>query len=304
MSNVRVATMLLLRLSPLLLAISGAVHVRGAHVHGGAVVQRDQPGPLIGVFPCDNTSANLVAYQRWVEQYGARTLVLPAEAGDREAERIFQSINGLLLPGMMYTRPPNATEGRGRGRGRGVPQLVQQLVRRAIVANREEGDFFPLWGTCLGFEWIVELVGGDGAVASGYNSTDFAQALAFSAGAPGRMFAAANASLQRWLATERITYNDHSRGVQPREISTNPPLRDTFRVLASSADRQGKPFVAAVEGGELPLYGTQFHPEHVQFVRGSGIPRSPEAVAAARYLAQFFVSEAAKNQHVATTATE
>jgi hypothetical protein len=52
------------------------------------------------------------------------------------------------------------------------------------------------------------------------------------------------------------------------------------------------------------LYGVQFHPEKIQFVMTSKaeprIPKTPEAVAGARFLAHFFVSEAAKNKHKTT----
>ena len=50
----------------------------------------------------------------------------------------------------------------------------------------------------------------------------------------------------------------------------------------------------------LPIYGNQFHPEKIQFVHSSvdkDVPRTPEAVAGARYLAKFFAAEAGKSNH-------
>jgi gamma-glutamyl hydrolase len=246
--------------------------------------------PLIGIYPCDNTSGNLLAYQSWVEQFGAQTLILPKNATEMEMERLFRQINGLLLPGMMLTKPSIES-------GPEIPPLVTQLIQRATTANQIDHDFFPLWTTCLGFEWLIETIGGKKVITRGFNSTNFAQSLSFTQHAPGRMFASANTSLAKWLTTENITYNDHMGGLRPREERLNPPLEAMFNVLATSVDRQGKPFVAAFEGKELPFYGTQFHPEHIQFIKGSGIPKTPEAVAAARFLGEFFVNEAAKNTH-------
>jgi gamma-glutamyl hydrolase len=246
--------------------------------------------PVIGIYPCDNTSGNLLAYQSWVEQFGARTLILPKNATDFEMEHLFRQMNGLLLPGMMLTKPMQSS-------GHGIPTLVTKLIQRATKANQIDHDFFPLWTTCLGFEWLVETVGGERVITRGFNSTNFAQLLSFTDHAPGRMFSHANTSLFNWLATENITYNDHMGGLRPLEERLNPSLGAMFNVLATSVDRQAKPFVAAFEGKELPFYGTQFHPEHIQFIKGSGIPKTPEAVAAARSLGKFFVGEAAKNNH-------
>jgi gamma-glutamyl hydrolase len=64
-------------------------------------------------------------------------------------------------------------------------------------------------------------------------------------------------------------------------------------VLATSVDRKGKRFVAAMEHRSLPFYGTQIHPEKPDFVPNSPkthIPKQPEARAVGLYLAEFFVN--------------
>ena len=106
-----------------------------------------------------------------------------------------------------------------------------------------------------------------------------------------------------WLATEPITYNAHHDGITPQSAAANEGLTETIDVLSTSVDRKGKPYVAQFEAKTLPIYGNQFHPEKVQFVHTSkdkDIPRTPHAVAAARYLAQFFVSEARKSNHTSS----
>lgn len=252
--------------------------------------------PVVGVYPSDRTDGNLQAYMKWLEESGARTQVLTKEeVSASQVEKIFQSINALLLPGMMLTKPNNTVVQNQRPDG--PPKLVLDLVERAIKANEQEGDYFPIWGTCKGFEWLLTAIGGDKVLQHGFDSVDFPQHLDFTRKSPGRMFGEANSSLIDWLSQEAITYNDHTLGISLNKERLTPKLDAVFDIIASSKDRKNNTFVAAIEGRKLPFYGTQFHPEHIQFIAGGHIPKTPEAVASAVMLSKFYISEAKKNKH-------
>ena len=177
---------------------------------------------------------------------------------------------------------------------------ARALIQRAIQANKA-GDYYPVWGTCDGFEWLMEIFGGMDDIVAGFDSEYMPANLTFTPAAKtSRLYASANASLLRWLATEPITYNAHHDGITPESAAANKGLTQSIDVLSTSLDRKGKSYVAQFEHKTLPIYANQFHPEKIQFVHSSedtDIPRTPEAVAAARYLAQFFVSEAKKSNH-------
>jgi gamma-glutamyl hydrolase len=234
---------------------------------------------VIGIYPTIPGSY-LDAYKEWLTQEGADSLVLPESFAGQELEQLFQSINGFLIP--------------GGGDPRG--SAVEAMVQRAVQANRQ-GDYFPVWGTCLGFEWLVDIFG-DKPIVGGFDSEELALPLDFTAdAATSRLYQGANSSLMSWLASENITYNAHTEGITPDAFASNAGLVSTFKVLATDVDRQGRSFVSQIEGKALPIYGNQFHPEKVQFVDGDAIPRGDHAIAAARYLAQFFVAEAQKSSH-------
>ena len=258
--------------------------------------------PLIGIYPT-MVPDYYVAYEKWVAQAGGRTVVLPRFfAHEPQAlERLFASLNGLLIPG----------GGDFVGNG-----SVDAMVARATRANRE-GDYFPIWGTCLGFEYLVDILGGPGAlvprapgdpIVPGFDSELLPRALNLTAAVRGsRMLGGASDALLRWAARENVTYNMHHRGVEPASFASNPRLDSSMSLLASSTDRRGRPFVAAFEGDNLPFYGVQFHPEKIEFVPPSryepNIPRTPHAAALSRHLGSFLVSEAAKSLHRAATRT-
>jgi len=235
---------------------------------------------VIGIYPTLVSNDYLLAYKQWLAQEGAASVALPATFSGDKLESLFQSINGLLIP----------------GGSRGLDPSAKAMVERAVQANKA-GDFFPVWGTCDGYEWIVEIFGGKLIKSGSFDSEDYPHTMDFTdAMKSSRIYASANASLLTWLAKENISYNAHSAGVDPADSE----VPKTFNVLATDFDRKGKRYIAQIEGKTLPIYANQFHPEKIQFVHHSSqpsIPRTPHAVAAARHLAQFFVSEAKKSKH-------
>jgi gamma-glutamyl hydrolase len=239
--------------------------------------------PVIGIYP-QVSASYLTAYKEWVTQEGAAWVVLPESFGAEQMEKIFLSTNGFLIP----------------GGDAGLSKSARALIQRAIQAN-QAGDYYPVWGTCDGFEWLMEIFGGMGDIVPGFDSEYMPAKLTFTPAAKtSRLYRGANATLLNWLATEPITYNAHHEGITPKSAASNKGLAQSIDVLSTSVDRKGKAFVAQFEAKTLPIYGNQFHPEKIQFVHSSSdphIPRTAEAVAAARYLAQFFVSEAKKSNH-------
>jgi len=98
---------------------------------------------VIGIFPTLTEDGYLTAYKEWLAQEGADSIQLPESFDGAQLEHIFQTTNGFLIP----------------GGGSHLSTSAQGLVERAVKAN-QAGDFYPVWGTCLGFEWIMEIFGG------------------------------------------------------------------------------------------------------------------------------------------------
>ncbi len=74
------------------------------------------------------------SYPKWLESAGARTIPVPYDADDALVDEIFQQVNGFFITG--GSSP--------------VPNAFRRMWKLAMEANLEHGDYFPLWGTCLG----------------------------------------------------------------------------------------------------------------------------------------------------------
>lgn len=235
------------------------------------------------------------SYIKFVESHGARAVPINYNADNATIDALFGSLNGVLFPGGAAKLPPAA----------------QRLWANAIAANAQ-GDVFPVWGTCLGFEWLVELAGG--TLDSGFDSENVSLPLVMTAAAPGsRLLSGLNPSLYAMLQDPATTsaFNNHGHGITPADFANTPALVDRFTVLSTSADLNGVPFVSVMEAADpaLPFFGVQWHPEKnvwelsktASGTPAEAIPHTQDAMAVTVYLAAFFVNFARQSAHAFPT---
>jgi gamma-glutamyl hydrolase len=218
--------------------------------------------PIIGVFSQPSTSKEgncngncmyiAASYVKYLEAAGARVVPINYSATNAELDVIFQSINGLFFP----------------GGGAVFPKSAQYMFDKVVAAN-QAGDYFPLWGTCMGFQWLLISATRNPNVLDPSNgqmdSYNYSIPLDFTAAAPSsRLFAHAG-RVYDILAKENVTMNNHHYGIYPEHFAKEPALTDMFQVLSNNNDRQGVPFVSTIEAFKYPIYGSQWHPEKNDF---------------------------------------
>ncbi|KAM8787192.1 gamma-glutamyl hydrolase isoform 2-T2 [Rhynchonycteris naso] len=110
----------------------------------------------------------------------------------------------------------------------------------------------------------------------------------------GVLFPGGSADLSEsgYARTAKIFYN-----LARQNFTKNEKLKQFFSVLTTNTEGKIE-FISTVEGYKYPVYGVQWHPEKSPYEwEDFGISHAPSAVKAAFYLAEFFVSEARKNDH-------
>lgn len=226
------------------------------------------------------------SYVKYLESAGARVVPIRLNLTNEEYEKLFQSLNGVLYPGGSV----NLMES-------GYAHVAKKFYNLAIQSF-DDGDYFPVWGTCLGFEELSYLISGESLLT--HTDTDgITMPLNFT-GSPvkSRMFQNFPTELLQSLAVEPLTANFHKWSLSVMNFTKNEKLKKFFNVLSTNTD--GKiDFISTMEGYRYPVYGVQWHPEKAPYEWGrfEGISHAPNAVKAAFYLAEFFVSEARKNSH-------
>eukprot|EP00448_Togula_jolla_P009141 CAMPEP_0170606862 /NCGR_PEP_ID=MMETSP0224-20130122/20747_1 /TAXON_ID=285029 /ORGANISM="Togula jolla, Strain CCCM 725" /LENGTH=334 /DNA_ID=CAMNT_0010931989 /DNA_START=48 /DNA_END=1052 /DNA_ORIENTATION=- len=229
----------------------------------------------------------VASYVKFVEAAGGRAVALSYYATDAEVDHLASSVNGLLLP----------------GGGSTMPKSVDRFMRHSRQLFEAKGENLPVWGSCLGFEWMVDHVQ-KGSIKTGFFAFNLSQPLLLTpSAAKSRLLGDAPRTVLDAVGKRNTTFNSHFEGISPKDFAQSKALQATYDVLATDVDLAGHPFVSTIEAkAGLPWYGVQWHPEKNTFEHGmqdgrpyENIPHGPDAVLVEQYVANFFISEARKS---------
>jgi gamma-glutamyl hydrolase len=276
----------------------------------GTVLGALNNSPIIGIFsqPTSSTEGNCggnclyiaASYVKYIEASGGRVVPIDYYATSSELDALLPKLNGVLFP----------------GGGSGFPSAAQHTFNKIKEFN-DKGDYMPLWGTCMGFQWLLisatqdqNILDPPSGQMDAYNLSiplDFTSTMKNS-----KIFENAPSQLVKILAKQNVTMNNHHYGIYPDHFAATPALTDFYNVLSTNKDRKGVEFVSMIEAYKYPIFGSQWHPEKNNFEWGEtseGIPNeaidhSHDAILASQYMANFFVDQARLSSHKFPTETE
>jgi len=246
-----------------------------------------------------STTMIAASYVKFIESAGARVVPIHYDSTDDELAALFGQINGVLLPG----------GGADLGNATRIRHSGQTLYDLALRAN-QKGDSFPIWGTCMGFQFLSLLTAQDDAILceACFDSEGTPMPLLFAepAASASRLYGPLTPALKHKLATENLTENSHHDGILPATFASNARLAGFYDVLSTNVDGKGYPFVSSIEAKGYPFFGTQWHPEKNNFEWGTklgpgAIPHGADATAVSQYVADFVVAAARLSEHVFAT---
>lgn len=175
-----------------------------------------------------------------------------------------------------------------------------QLAKRA----NDDGDVFPLFGICLGFETLHIILANrtrEDLLVPSTGQESVGNTLELTSDADASLF------FRRWSAAQledvadpalAPTFNAHEWAVPLTAYDDHAALRDQLTVLSTSRDAAGEPYVSTVEGIEYPFFATQWHPEKPPYeFSDETIPHNRAAVDAAAATAALLVDVARLNSH-------
>ncbi|XP_053571046.1 gamma-glutamyl hydrolase [Bombina bombina] len=251
--------------------------------------------PIIGVLAQETHFDNLLvygksyiaaSYVKTLESAGARVIPIKINLPQEEYEKLFSYINGVLFPGGGVDLQHSE-----------YARVAKIFYNLAIKAN-DQGDYFPIWGTCLGFEELTVLTSGE-LLLTLTKTEDVALPLNVTKSAPSsKLFRNIPPYLYQSLARKPLTANFHDWSLSVQNFTANEKLRSFYNVLTTNTDGIVE-FISTIEAFKYPFYGVQWHPEKNPFEwkKTSDIPHSSDAIHLAFYMAEFFVSEARRNSH-------
>lgn len=233
------------------------------------------------------------SYVKWIESAGARVIPVKINQTDAYYERLFRSINGFLIPGGGQNLLTS-----------GYANAARFFYRRSIRAYDKEGDYFPIWGTCLGFEELLVLSMEERDLDRCYGTRNVALSTKFEPDVKSRLLSAPHGLDQRSkdiLKSRNVTSHFHKWGMRKKTFLKHKNITDIFKIVSTANDSRKNEIVDILEGKKYPIYGVQFHPEKNAYEWAArlskGISHTPDAIWASQAMAIFFVEEARRNCH-------
>lgn len=116
----------------------------------------------------------------------------------------------------------------------------------------DQGDHFPVFGICLGFETIIHAMKGNFDLLSNFkhaNINDKAHGIDRSS----RMFRNIPSKLLDWISTRKVLRYNHDHGFEPHRFRNDPKINSMFKITSKGYDKNMKEFVNSYEARHLPF---------------------------------------------------
>ena len=176
------------------------------------------------------------SYVKFAESAGARVVPIRHDLSSSDLTEVLDSVNGVIFPGGAVS----LSTSRYAKTGKRIFDYAKN--------KKDRGESFPILGICLGFELLTKLAARKNLLRR-TDSIRIDLKLKFTASAKNsRMFKGMNSRLKTLVTTKSLSYNNHHWGIYVDTYAKNSRLRRFFKSLASSKDRKGVEFVAAIEG--------------------------------------------------------
>lgn len=137
-----------------------------------------------------------------------------------------------------------------------------ERILSIVYQMNDEGDQFPVWGTCLGFESILNT----------FSKFTLRRTKVLTLNRNKRLFwveknykrslfnDVLRSSIKNSLAKNKMSFFEQKWGFRVSEIEDNRKLNNSFKVVAYYKKGEER-IVAAVQHRTMPILGVQFHPE-------------------------------------------
>lgn len=188
------------------------------------------------------TSYIMASYINYLESAGARTVPLIFDGDvDKELAKL-DHLNGVLYCG---------------GSAAGDYDVFGKKVYEKVKKMNDDGNFMPIWGTCLGFENLAQYASSDPkTVLESFNADDESYNVKYVVDPKTTKMFKILGTDANTFENYNITYNHHSWGVSPDRFKTDEGLSSVFYPTSVSYDNNGKPFVASMESKDYPFFAT------------------------------------------------
>ncbi len=252
--------------------------------------------PIIGIYGVVSPSDDYIKYNketldealvRWLEDEGAKIILIHHWYSHEILDEITSKINGILLPGVL--RKKNSLDNLWESNAK---YLINKSIEKKI----------PIIGICRGFLLLSSIIGNNMNILSLYNNKRAFNVEIIPESFKAKLFSLFQPKNFEEMKNLLTTPFYHIRGIIPEDFKKNKILNENFIITSYGYDKNGKKFVGSIESknmNKFQIYGLQFHPEKAPYIRHPRYKnkQTNDTIQRSQLIALFFVNECKKNNH-------
>ncbi len=252
--------------------------------------------PVIGIYGVVSPSDDYINYNketldealvRWLEDEGAKIILIHHWYSHEILDEITSKINGILLPGVL--RKKNSLDNLWESNAK---YLINKSIEKKI----------PIIGICRGFLLLSSIIGNNMNILSLYNNKRAFNVEIIPESFKAKLFSLFQPKNFEEMKNLLTTPFYHIRGIIPEDFKKNKILNENFIITSYGYDKNGKKFVGSIESknmNKFQIYGLQFHPEKAPYIRHPRYKnkQTNDTIQRSQLIALFFVNECKKNNH-------
>lgn len=229
------------------------------YIFGILVIVSMSSKPIIGILanpePIDSldNKGDLVysSYVRWLESFGAEVVAIHQWYTEEQLETLLSKINGVLF----------------QGGGRDFNFTAPWEKNGIYVINYAKKTGLPLWGTCMGFQFICDGVIKED-ILENYNDVGCLHpAILTEKTKTSKTYSKFTPNDFDIFENKDSTIYFHSFGVSEKGFNSKKELVDLFYITSFGVDKDNKKFINSIESKTGNIFGSQYHPEKNPYIR-------------------------------------
>ena len=226
---------------------------------------------------------------------GARVVPILFNWDKKKILNVLNQVNGVLFPG------GNVDYSKKNDYIKYIKSF--QLIFNYAKSKNNKKDYFPLWGTCLGFQFLITMNLSLDEIYKNFRHNLFIKYIKnkgasklylTNKGKNSKFFSNINIS----QLNNKCVFMNHKNGYPI--LKTNECwYKKYLDILSYSYDLHKIKYITTFKYKKYPFYGVQYHPEKIIFEwLDPLIPHSQIFIDVSKRMSDFFVKECKKNKNI------